>query len=126
MSTEVEEELAAVASAWDRAMVENDAEAIGQYMTDDWTIIGSDGNVVDRATFLGLVETGKLTHDVMESHDLRIRVYGDAAVVTGRAVSGGKYEGHVFREVERWSCVFVRQGGKWKCVLTHLSKIAER
>jgi hypothetical protein len=35
----VEEELIGLANEWDRAMVENDVEAIGRYMADDWTII---------------------------------------------------------------------------------------
>ena len=126
MTSKVEEELIGVAREWDRAMVENDAEAIGRYMADDWTIIGPDGSVGDKATFLGLVKSGALTHDVMESEDFHIRVYGDTAVVTARGVSGGKYQGQPFREVERLSCVFVRQEGQWRCVLTHLSRIAQR
>ncbi|MGH9813329.1 MAG: nuclear transport factor 2 family protein [Candidatus Acidiferrales bacterium] len=121
---EEKEELIDLSHAWDRAMVENDAEAIGRYMADDWVIIGSDGRVGDKATFLALVKSGALTHDVMESHDLNVRVYGDAAVVTARGVSEGKYQGQPFRERERVSCVFVRQGGQWRCVLTHLSRLA--
>jgi ketosteroid isomerase-like protein len=123
MNGKAEEELIRLANEWDRAMVENDAEAIGQYMADDWTIVGSDGSVGDKATFLALVRSGALSHDVMESEDLRVRVYGDTAVVTARGVSGGKYQGQEFREVERSSCVFVRQEGRWRCVLTHLSRL---
>ncbi len=119
------EELVRVANDWDRAMVANDAEAIGRYMADDWTIIGPDGSVGDRRTFLQLVESGALSHDVMESDDLTVRVYGDTAVVTARGVSGGQYQGQRFREVERSSCVFVRQDGQWKCVLTHLSRLGQ-
>jgi ketosteroid isomerase-like protein len=121
----VEEELIGLANEWDRAMVENDVEAIGRYMADDWTIIGPDGSVGDKPTFLGLVRSGTLSHDVMESEDLKVRVYGDTAVVTSRGVSGGKYQGEPFREVERSSCVFVRQKEQWRCVLTHLSRIAQ-
>jgi ketosteroid isomerase-like protein len=87
-----EEELIRLANEWDRAMVENNAEAIGRYMADDWTIIGSDGSIGDKATFLRLVKSGTLSHDVMESYDLKVRVYGDTAVVTSRGVSGGKYQ----------------------------------
>ncbi|MGH9779926.1 MAG: nuclear transport factor 2 family protein, partial [Candidatus Acidiferrales bacterium] len=47
---EEKEELIDLSHAWDRAMVENDAEAIGRYMADDWVIIGSDGRVGDKAT----------------------------------------------------------------------------
>lgn len=116
-------ELIELAHAWDRAMVTNDPDAIGRFMADDWIIIGSDGHVVTRATFLGLVKTGALTHDVMTSEDLDVRVYGDAAIVTGRGLSEGTFEGRPFREVERYSCVFVRRQSEWQCVLTHLSRL---
>ena len=124
MDSSVKEQLIDVAHNWDRAMVTNDPEAIGAYMADDWTIIGSDGSVGDKATFLELVRSGALTHDVMESHDSTVRVYGDTAVVTARGVSGGQYQGESFHLVERASCVFVRQQDRWRCVLTHLSQIA--
>jgi len=117
------QELVEVAHAWDRAMTANDAAAIGRFMADDWIIVGSDGSVTDRAAFLGLVESGIVSHDVMTSENIRVRVYGDAAVVTSDGVSAGKYHGQPFREVERASSVFVRQSGTWRCVLTHLSRL---
>jgi ketosteroid isomerase-like protein len=125
MNGRVEEEIISVAHAWDRAMVANDPDAIGTYMADDWTIIGPDGSVGDKATFLELVRSGKLTHDVMESHDIKVRLYGDTAVVTARGVSGGQYQGEFFQLVERVSCVFVMQQGQWRCVLTHLSQVSD-
>jgi len=124
VSERAEQDLISVSHAWDKAMVTNDADAIGSFMSDDWIIIGSDGKICDKATFLGLVKSGVLTHDVMESHDMNVRVYRDTAVVVGRGVSGGEYQGHPFREVECVTCVFVRQERQWKCVLTHLSRIA--
>jgi len=124
METSVQNEVMAVATEWDQSMVQNDADAIGRYMADDWTIVGSDGSVGDKATFLGLVRSGLLTHDVMTSEDMHVRIYGDAAVTVSRGVSGGTYQGRPFREVERVTCVFVRQEGRWRCVLTHLSRLA--
>lgn len=123
MNRSAHDELMAVATEWDQAMIENDADAIGRYMADDWTIIGSDGSLGDKATFLGLVRSGALSHDVMTTEDLQIRVYGDTAVTVARGVSGGRYQGRPFHEVERVSCVFVRQEGRWRCVLTHLSRL---
>jgi ketosteroid isomerase-like protein len=125
MDRNIHDELIVLAAEWDRAMVENDVDAIGRYMADDWTIIGSDGSVGDKASFLALVHSGALTHDVMESHEVRVRVYGDAAVVISRGVSGGRYQGQSFRELERVSCVFVREDGRWTCVLTHLSRLSQ-
>lgn len=70
-----------------------------------------------------MVRSGDLTHEVMESHDIEVRVYGNAAVVTARGVSAGHYREEPFHLVERVSCVVVRQQHSWKCVLTHLSLI---
>jgi GNAT superfamily N-acetyltransferase/ketosteroid isomerase-like protein len=124
-SGSAEAELIAVAAAWDRAMVGNDPEAIGRFMTEEWTIVGPDGRVGDKASFLALVGSGRLTHDTMETHDPVVRIYGDTALLAARGVSGGRFEGRAFREVEQQTCVFVRRAGEWKCVWTHLSRLAE-
>jgi len=110
---------------WGAAMIANDADAIGRFMADDWIIVGPDGGVNDRTRFLALVRSGDLTHDVMDSSDESVRVYGDAAVVTARGVSGGAYRGQAFRVVERVTDVWVRREGTWRCVLTHLSRMSE-
>ena len=124
MSGNAEQQLRAVVHEWDQAMVRNDVEAIGRYMADDWTIVGSDGSSSDKATFLGLINSGALSHDVMQSEDVTIRIYGDAGVVIARGVSTGMYQGRAFREVERQTNTFIRQGSHWRCVLTHLSRLA--
>jgi ketosteroid isomerase-like protein len=120
------EELIQVAHEWDRAMVANDADEIGRFMADDWILIGTDGRIVDKTTFLGLVRSGMLTHDVMTSEEITARVYGDTAVLVASGVSGGKFQGRPFHEVERSSCVFVRQAARWRCVSTHLSKMGPK
>ena len=109
--------------AWDRAMIGNHADTIGRFMADDWAIVGSDGRVSDKAAFLALIRSGALTHDVMQSEELDVRLYGDTGVVTARGISAGKYRQRKFREAERASNVFVRHGGEWMCVLTHLSRL---
>lgn len=125
MSSTPEETLVALAQAWDRAMVRNSAQEIGRYMADEWTIVGSDGDMSDKATFLAQVASGELVHDVMDSTDIRVRVYGDTAVLLARGVSGGWFRGRAFRECERSSNVFVKQGAEWRCVLTHLSRLTD-
>jgi ketosteroid isomerase-like protein len=125
MNTDSSEELLRVARAWDQAMVANDPEAIGSFMAEDWKIIGPDGSVGDRETFLALVRSGDLMHDVMTTEDADIRIYGSVAVVIARGVSAGSYRGQRFHETERSSCVFVKQAGSWRCVLTHLSRLAQ-
>ena len=120
----MEHELVEASYAWDRAMVSNDADAIGEFMADDWLIVGADGRESDKSTFLGHVRTGDLTHDTMTSDTIHVRLYGDTAVVLSEGISGGCFRGSPFRQHERASSVFVRQDGRWRCVLTHLSVLA--
>jgi ketosteroid isomerase-like protein len=123
MSDDARHDLLHAIAAWDRAMIANDADAIGRYMAEDWTIVGPDGSVDGKRRFLELVRSGALTHDVMESHEVDARLYGDTAVVVARGISGGAYHGRPFHVVERVSSVFLRQDGRWRCVLTHLSRL---
>ena len=104
-------------------MVSNDPEAIGRFMADDWLIVGADGNISDKTTFLEQVRSGRLSHDTMTTTNIRVRRYGDVAVLLATGVSAGMFEGHRFREHERQSNVFVRTHGDWRCVLTHLSRL---
>lgn len=127
MSAEREQELRDVADAWDRAMIGNDADEIGRYMADDWTIVGPDGSVGGKEAFLALVRSGDLTHDTMdttaEPEDMRIRIYGDTAVVIAAGISAGHFKGEAFFLKERSTCVFVIHEGRWLCVHTHLSSL---
>ena len=118
------QELLRVVDEWDRAMITNDAEAIGAFMADEWTIVGPDGSIGNKADFLAFIVSEALTHDVMTSEDVQLRIYGDTALVIARGVSGGAYQGQAFREVERSSNVFVKDAGRWRCVHAHLSKLA--
>jgi len=120
------EELKSIESKWGQAFVKNDVAAIGRFMADDWCVVSPNGNVIDKASFLGVIKSGMLTHDEMKADDIKVRVYGDTAVVTSRSTSKGKFNGQPFSELERSSDVFVKQNGQWKCVLTQLTRIVEK
>ena len=123
MHENLNSELRTMVAAWDQAMIQNDADTIGQFMHDDWVIIGSDGGLSDKSSFLAQIRQGRLSHHTMTSDDLEIRAYGEVAVVVSTGVSGGRFDGHQFREHERQSCVFVKESGQWRCVITHLSRL---
>ncbi|MGI8782455.1 MAG: nuclear transport factor 2 family protein [Acidobacteriota bacterium] len=126
MSDKAREELLALEKESAEAFVKSDADAVGRQMAEDWTVITPEGNVLDRSTFLGLIRSGDLTHEAMEFADTTVRVYGDTAVVTARATSKGKFKGQAFSELEWSTDVFVKQEGRWKCVLTQLTRIAKK
>jgi ketosteroid isomerase-like protein len=53
-----------------------------------------------------------------------VRVYGDAAVATGRTRASGRSHGQDVTVVLRFTDVFVRRGGRWQVVASHACAVA--
>lgn len=122
----MEEELLKLEKEFAEAIVKNDLKRIGELVTDDWIIVDPNGEIVDRARFFEVIKSGALTHDMMESEDLRMRVYGSTAVVTAKTSTRGKFAGQEFSTQERATDVFVKRDGRWQCVLTHLTRFGKK
>ena len=122
----MEEELLKLEKEFAEAIVKNDPEAIARLVADDWVIIDPNGQIIDRTRFFEVIKSGALTHDMMESEDFRVRVYGDSAVVTAITSTKAKFMGQEFSTQERATDVFVRRDGRWWCVLTHLTKLKQK
>jgi ketosteroid isomerase-like protein len=116
------EELLELEEAFAQAIVSNNLEGIGRLVTGDWIIIDPNGEIVDRTRFFEVIKSGALTHDMMESEDLRVRVYGDSAVVTAITRTKGTFMREEFSTQERATDVFMKRDGRWQCVLTHLTR----
>jgi len=125
MNKESIQQLLELEKRFQDAIMVNDPDAIEGFVTDDWIIVNADGRIIEKDRFLAVVKSGTLTHDAMTLDELRVRIYGDTAVVTGRATSAGKFMEAKFATLERATDVFVRADGQWRCVLTQLTKIAE-
>ena len=125
-TSEVEADLVKLEKEFAQAIVNNDLEGIGRLVTEDWIIIDPNGEIVDRARFFEVIKSGALMHDIMESEDLRVRAYGDNAVVTALTRTKGKFMGQEFSTQERATDVFVKRDGRWQCVLTHLTRFPQK
>jgi len=125
-TSEAEEELLKLEKEFAQAIVSNDLEGIGRIVADEWIIIDPNGDIVERTRFFEVIKSGALTHDLMESEDFRVRVYGDSAVVTGITRTKGKFMGQEFSTRERATDVFVKRDGRWQCVLTHLTRLPNK
>jgi ketosteroid isomerase-like protein len=124
MSDKSIEQLLQLEKDFQKAIVENNAEAIERFVADDWIIVDPDGKIVEKDKFLAVVKSGALTHHTMRLDEPRARIYGETAVVTGRATSAGKFMEAEFTTLERSTDVFVRIDGQWRCVVTQLTRIA--
>ena len=67
-----------------------------------------------------MIKSGALSHEKMESDDVRVRIYGNTAVVTVLTTSKEKFMGQEFTSLERATDIFVND--RWQCVSTHLTR----
>ena len=122
----MQEELLKLENEFARAVASNDADALDGLLADDWIIVDPDGSIIDKARFLGVIRSGALSHELMESTDLRVRRYENTAVVTGLTTTKGKFMGQDFASCERATDIFVKQTGCWQCVFTQLTRFTKK
>jgi ketosteroid isomerase-like protein len=113
-----------IEKAWSRAVATNDMQGMDEFTADDWVIVQTTGAVTTKAGFIAAVKSGDLVHTGLTVDADMVRVYGDTAVVSGIARSSGTWKGQSFSTHERSTDIFIRQGGRWRCVLTQLTAIA--
>jgi ketosteroid isomerase-like protein len=122
----MQEELLKLEDEFTRAITNNDADALDEILADDWIIVDPDGGIIDKAHFLGVIKSGVLSHELMESTDMRVRLYGNTAIVTGLTTTKGKFMGQDFASCERATDILVKQTNRWQCVFTQLTRFTKK
>src|SRR3989454_4958016 len=117
---EAQDEILELEREFGEAMIQNDADAIGRFLSDDWIIIDPDGDVIDKPRFLAVIQSGALKH---KQWTPRIFEYAPTRTLLRHGVTStkSKYLGKEFTTRERATDVFVKKNGRWQCVLTHLT-----
>ena len=98
------------------ALVKRDITGFGSVFSEDAVFTGPDGAVQTKAQLLADIKSGSLVIDASEISDMKVRVFGEAAVVTYTTTDKGKYKGRDISGRYRWTDMFVRRGGKWQIV----------
>ena len=115
-------ELAEIQQRLAKAWVAGDRANIEHIIAPDWTVTGSDGRVSTRGDVLrDAFETRVHRIMAIEIDDVRVRVFGDAAVVTGRTHGRGEYGKVPYDITLRFTDVFARRDGRWQAVASHAS-----
>ena len=119
--------LAQIQQDLSRAWVAGDRPAIEQIIAPEWRSTGPDGRASDRASVLTDVFEKRI-HKIhrLDIDDVRVRVFDDAAVVTGRTHGVGEFAGAPYDVVIRFTDTFVRRKGRWQAVASHASLDAQR
>jgi ketosteroid isomerase-like protein len=114
-------ELTRLETVWNTAYSRGDADGLAPLLADDLIVTMTDMVLMTKAQSLTLLRSGRFKFPRYETSDLRIRAYGDAAVVTGRLQRTREINGQSADDNWRFTKVYVRQAGKWQVVAWHAS-----
>jgi ketosteroid isomerase-like protein len=98
------------------AGLRKDVVALEATTADDYLQIDMTGNVRDKTTQMKRIASSEVKMDSNMLDDMVVRIYGETAVVTGRATAVGTIRGEPYPRI-RFTRVYVKQGGTWKVVL---------
>jgi ketosteroid isomerase-like protein len=120
------EEVRALENAFDEAVARRDVSALDKMTSDDFTLISLNGDLHVKAEVLEYFATHASDSEYIKTDSLIIRVYGDAAVVTGRTIQTVQENGKDQNYAYRFTRVYVRQKERWLLVASQPTRFAEQ
>ncbi len=115
-SAAVEEQIKKIEKDRAAAVTRADVAALEAVTSDDYSLIDRNGRVRDKAQTMSAIKTGDIKITSNEVSDLKVRVYGDTAVVTGRADTKGTIGGKDVSGPMLFTRVYVKKNGRWQSV----------
>jgi ketosteroid isomerase-like protein len=106
-----------------QAQIGADAAALNRIYADDFIGIGPSGTVRTKAQVIADFTSGDLKFQSITTDDVRVRVYGNTAVETGRSTMIGQDRGKAVPRDNRFTRVWIKQLGRWRLVSNHYSSL---
>lgn len=126
MADDSQQQVLKVEHAIGEAVVRRDADFMDRLWGDDFTYTGIRGEVKSKRDVLAEFKSGELRFSLMKFDDVKVRVYGETAVATGRATTKGQSnQGEISGEF-RYTRVYVKRNGAWVLVAFQATPLAAK
>ena len=112
----IEEELKKLETDRAAAAVKGDVATLEKQTSDDYTFINVYGRMSDKSQMVNAFKTGQTKLTSNELSDMKVRVYGNTAVITGKADVKGTLGGKDTNGQIMFTRVYVKKGGHWQSV----------
>lgn len=109
-----------------QAQIGADAAALDRIYADDFIGIGPSGVVRTKSQVIADFTSGNLRFQSITTDDVRVRVYGNTAVETGRSTMIGQDGAKPVPRDNRFTRVWVKQQRGWRLVSNHYSPLVTR
>jgi len=120
-----EDEIKTLEEMRNQAVLHGDVAALDRMTSDDYTFITLRGKMRTKSEILKGFASGSFHYESREVSDLKVRVYGGTAIVTGRSVQKGMENGKDYSGDYRFTRVYVKQKGRWVTVALQTTLIQQ-
>ena len=114
--TTVEREIESLEEARNQAVLHGDVSVLDRMTSDDYTFITLRGELRTNSDMLKGFVSGSFHYESRQISDLKVRLYENTAIVTGRSVQKGMENGKDYSGDYRFTRVYVKQEGRWLTV----------
>ncbi|MGZ4815102.1 MAG: nuclear transport factor 2 family protein [Terriglobales bacterium] len=112
-------------TVWNTAHENGDVHALEALWADDIEVAVPRMAVLTKTDAMSFARSGRMKFLRYATCDVHVRVYGDAAVVTGRLQRTRSMNGKDIFDNWRFTKMYIRQEGNWRVVSFHASDAAE-
>jgi ketosteroid isomerase-like protein len=106
---------------WSESYLNRQVETLSSLMADDFVITIEDGSTYGKTGYISHAAAPSLHVEVAEMTDVRVRMHGNTAVVTGAYHERGQDNGKPYEDHDRFTDVWLKNGGKWQVIASHYS-----
>ena len=121
----VADDVKAAENEWLTGITKNDFRKLDQVLADDLVYLHSTGVMDSKASYVKSLQSGKQKYSSGKINDLKIRVYGQTAVINGDANFEFVTDGKPGKAHLKYTHVFVKGGKGWQLVSHQSLKVAD-
>ena len=119
------EEIIALEKRRIEAMAKQVAKTLDEILADDLTFTHSSRRVDTKAEFITKATTGILNYHSLSSEDVKVRQYGDTAIVTGQGIVHVESARGDNKYPISFIDVYVKRDDTWRMVAWQCTKLPE-
>ena len=107
------------------AQTKNDMEALTTLLADDLVYVHSSAKADGKSEFIDSMRSGRTKYESIEPSDVKVRVYGNTAIVNGLAKLTVATNGQSNSFSLRYTDVWVMRDNKWQMVSWQSTRVPE-
>ena len=106
-------------------MTNQDVHALEEILADDLSYTHSTGRLESKAEFISSLTSGRTKYKSIERDDIKVRHYGDTAVVTGSAKFYVNANDQDIKFQVRFTDVYAKRDDVWRMVAWQSTKLPD-